>query len=164
MQPGLIYGIGDTSAARRAFVQFLTRKLPMVPLHTAYSWGHIEDIVRGHIAAMERGRAGQNYHECGPSHTLQEAFKISSAITGVPMPRFTASPGVLKAMSLVMGVVEKVVTVPEDYSSDYLGVSAGVTYIGKHDLATCDLSFHPRSLESGLRETLDNEMRTLGLK
>ncbi len=63
-----------------------------------------------------------------------------------------------------MGVVEKVVTVPEDYSSDNLRVSAGVTYIGKHDLATRDLNFHPRCLESGLRETLDNEMRTLGLK
>ena len=76
VQPGLVYGPGDTSAARQAILQTLTRKLPLVPLKTAYSWGHIDDIADGHIAVMERGRMGEAYHVCGPSHTLLEGLTL----------------------------------------------------------------------------------------
>ena len=57
VQPGAVYGPGDTSAIRASFLQFLHRKLPAVPKRTAYSWGHIEDTARGHVLAMARGAA-----------------------------------------------------------------------------------------------------------
>lgn len=163
VQPGLVYGPGDTSAAREAIVQTLTRKLPLVPLKTAYSWGHIDDIADGHIAAMERGRMGEAYHVCGPSHTLLEGLTMVSRFSGVPLPALRASPAMLKIMAGLMGAVEMAIPVPPNLSSEYLRVSAGVTYLGSNAKARRELGFAPRPLEAGLKETVAHEMGLLGM-
>jgi nucleoside-diphosphate-sugar epimerase len=164
VQPGLIYGPGDTSSVRTTLIQYLKRQLPLLPKVTAYSWAHVDDIAAGHILAMERGRAGQNTFVCGPTHTLIEAVEMAQAITGIPAPRLRVGPGVLKAMAAFMGVVEKVVPLPETYTYEGLRVVAGVTYIGDNTRARRELGWNPRPLELGLRETLAHEMRLLGMR
>ncbi|MDQ2718112.1 MAG: NAD-dependent epimerase/dehydratase family protein [Chloroflexota bacterium] len=164
VQPGLIYGPGDTSSARTIFLQYLQRKLPMLPARTAYSWAHVDDIARGHILAMEKGNAGEQYIIAGPTHTLVEAMHLAEKITGVPAPRMQVPPFMMKTMAATMGVVEKVVPVPAGYSAEYLRCGAGVTYIGDNAKARRELDYNPRSLEDGLTGTLHSEMHLLGLK
>ena len=163
VMPGLIYGPGDTSSARTTFLQYLQRKLPFIPTVTAYSWAHVDDIARGHILAMEQGKPGESYIIAGPTHTLVEAMKLAQRITGVPAPR-EVPPAMIKAVAAVMGVAEKVVPVPDEYSAEFLRISAGVTYIGSNAKARRDLGYNPRSLEVGLTETLQREMELLGMK
>ena len=163
VMPGLIYGPGDTSSARTTFLQYLQRKLPFIPTVTAYSWAHVDDIARGHILAMEQGKPGESYIIAGPTHTLVEAMKLAQRITGVPAPR-EIPPAMIKAVAAVMGVAEKVVPVPDEYSAEFLRISAGVTYIGSNAKARRDLGYNPRSLEVGLTETLQREMELLGMK
>ncbi len=163
VMPGLIYGPGDTSSARTTFLQYLQRKLPFIPTVTAYSWAHVDDIARGHILAMEQGTPGESYIIAGPTHTLVEAMKLAQRITGVPAPR-EVPPAMIKAVAAVMGVAEKVVPVPDEYSAEFLRISAGVTYIGSNAKARRDLGYNPRSLELGLTETLQREMELLGMK
>ena len=163
VMPGVIYGPGDTSSVRTTLVQYLQHKLPILPSRTAYSWAHVDDIARGHILAMEQAAAGSTYIIAGPTHTLVEAMQTAQKITGIPAPRIQAPPAVMKAMSASMGVVEKIVSVPDDYSSEYLRVSAGVTYIGSNAKAKKELGYSPRSLEDGLTETLQHEMHLLGM-
>jgi hypothetical protein len=43
-----------------------------------------------------------------------EGMQLAQKITGVPMPRLRASPGMMKAMSATMGIVEKLFPVPAD--------------------------------------------------
>jgi nucleoside-diphosphate-sugar epimerase len=163
VMPGLVYGPGDTSAIHEALVQYLTRKLPMVPLGTAYSWGYIDDIARGHLLAMERGKAGEEYIIAGPTYSLLEALELARDITGVPLPRLRAAPGMLRALAGVMGLVERVVPVPAQYTAEYLRVGAGVSYLGDNAKARRDLGYDPRPLAEGLRDTLLYEMRQLGM-
>jgi hypothetical protein len=47
----VIYGPGDTSTVRTTFIQYLKRKLSMIPSRTAFSWAHVDGIARGHILA-----------------------------------------------------------------------------------------------------------------
>lgn len=164
VQPGLIYGPGDTSSIRTTFLQYLQRKLPLLPAQTAFSWAHVDDIAHGHILAMERGRPGESYIISGPTHTLIAGMRIAERITGIPAPRLHATPAMMKAMAATMGMVERVIPVPETYSAEYLRVSAGVTYIGDNAKARLALAYAPRSLEDGLRETLEHEMRLLGMR
>lgn len=164
VQPGLIYGPGDTSSVRTTFLQYLQRKLPLLPAQTAFSWAHVDDIAHGHILAMERGRPGESYIISGPTHTLIAGMRIAERITGIPAPRLHATPAMMKAMAATMGMVERVIPVPETYSAEYLRVSAGVTYIGDNAKARLALAYAPRSLEDGLRETLEHEMRLLGMR
>jgi nucleoside-diphosphate-sugar epimerase len=164
VQPGVVYGPGDKGPIHDVFVAFLKRTLPMLPQKTAYCWAHVDDVARAHILAMEKGQIGENIFTCGPVHTLIEALQLAQAITGVPAPAMTAPPSLLKALSGVMGVVERVIPVPENYSSEYLRVSAGVTYIGSNAKAKQVLGWVPRPLAEGLSETLHAEMRALGMR
>jgi nucleoside-diphosphate-sugar epimerase len=162
VMPGVIYGPGDTSSVRTTLIQYLQRKLPVIPTGTAYSWGYIDDIARAHILGMEQGKAGEHYIIAGPSHTLVEAMDMAQRITGVSAPRHVA-PGLLKAGSAVVGVTEKVIPMPEQYSAEYLRVSAGVTYLGTSAKAQREWGYQPRSLEEGLTTTLHHEMQQLGM-
>jgi nucleoside-diphosphate-sugar epimerase len=163
VMPGLVYGPGDTSSVRTALIQYLQRQLPMIPRLTAFSWAHVDDIARGHILAMEKGQPGESYIIAGPTSTFEDALELAEQITGVPAPRLRAAPGLLKAMSRLMGVIEKVVPVPEAYSAEYLRINAGPTYIGDNAKARRELGYSPRPLKEGLAETLYHEMRLLGM-
>lgn len=164
VQPGGVYGPGDTSILHHLFVQYLTEKLPLLPQKSAICWCHIDDAARGHLLAMEKGKIGESYMIPGPPHTDIEVIQIAEKITGIPGPRLHAPPGVMKAMAAVMGVVENFVSVPADFSAEYLRVAAGVTYIGSNAKARRELGFDPRPLEEGLRETLAWEMAQLEIQ
>jgi nucleoside-diphosphate-sugar epimerase len=146
---------------RTTLLQFLQRKLPLLPKETAFAWGHIEDIARGHVLAMERGTAGRNYFLAGPVHTLVEAIDLASDITGVPAPRVRVPPGVLRGAAACAGLVEKFVRLPSAYASESLRVLAGVTYIGSSARAQQELGWSARPLREGLTETLRVEMAGL---
>ena len=163
-QPGLIYGPGDTSSVRTTLIQYLQRRLPMVPARTGFCWAHVDDIARGHILAMEQGKPGESYIIAGPRHTLVEALTLAEQITGVPAPRIRVAPGVIRAVAAAMSVVEKIVPVPDMYSSEYLRVNAGTTYFGDNAKARRELGYNPRPLREGLEETLRHEMRLLGMQ
>jgi len=161
--PGLTYGPGDTSALRVTLLQYLQRQLPIIPQQSAYCWAHVDDIARAHILAMEKGRAGETYTIGGPMHTVVDGLKIAEQLTGIPAPR-AAPAGIFKAMAVVMGLVEKIVPLPEAYTQEGLRGMAGVTYIGDNAKARRELGYNPRPLKEGLAETLRHEMKLLGMK
>lgn len=163
VMPGVVYGPGDTSSIRTTFIQYLERKLPMIPQRTAFSWAHVEDIATAHIATMESGKPGQSYIIAGPTHTLVDAMHITQALTGVRAP-VSVPPWMLSSMAPAMGVMEKVATLPESYTSEGLRVIAGTTYIGDNSKATRELGYNPRPLKEGLTETLQHELALLKKK
>ena len=93
VQPGLVYGPGDKGSMRDTMVQYLRRKLPLVPRKTAFNWAHVEDTARGHLLAMERGKPGKSYIIAGSAHTLEETLDVAQAITGIPAPTISCLPG-----------------------------------------------------------------------
>ncbi|HXT68997.1 MAG TPA: NAD-dependent epimerase/dehydratase family protein [Vicinamibacterales bacterium] len=163
VQPGLIYGPGDTSGVRTTLLQYLQRRLPAVPSGAAYSWAHVEDEARGHILAMEQGAPGRSYFLAGPVHTLVEALEIARQITGIPVPRIRLPPVVLKGAAALASMVDAIVSLPPSASPESLRVLAGVTYLGTSVRARKELGWHARPLSDGLAETLRHEMRLLGM-
>lgn len=163
VQPGLVYGPGDASAVRQTIVQYLKRKLPLVPRKTAFNWAHVEDTARGHLLAMEKGKPGETYIIAGPVHTLEEALDLAQAITGIPAPRFRASPGLMKSLATLMRIVGSLVSLPAAYTAEGLRVSAGSTYLANTSKACRELGFQARPLEEGLRQTLCHEMAILNI-
>lgn len=163
VQPGAVYGPGDTSGLRTIWKQYLQRSMPLVPTKTAFAWGHVDDIARGHLLAMDKGQPGRNYFVCGPVHTIEEALQMAQSITGIPVPRLRASPGVLRAAATLMRAVEAVSPLPPAYGSESLRVLAGVTYIGSNARARRELGWTARPLRDGLTETLRHEMKLLGM-
>jgi nucleoside-diphosphate-sugar epimerase len=157
VQPGVIYGPGDTSSLRTTLLQFLQRKLPAIPAKTAFCWTDVDDVARGHVLAMERGQTGHNYFVCGPVHTIEEGLQVASDVSGVPMPRMRMQPGMMRAMSTVTGLIEKIVTLPTEYASETLREMAGTTYIGSNARAKNELGWTVRELRDGWAQTVRYE-------
>ena len=111
VQPGLVYGPGDTSSIGTMFRRFLQRQLPPIPSRTAFCWGHIEDVASGHRLAMRKGQPGRAYFLSGPVHTLVDALAIASELTGVPAPRHL-SPWLLRAGAYAAALLEGYVPAP----------------------------------------------------
>jgi nucleoside-diphosphate-sugar epimerase len=160
LQPGLIYGPDGTSMSDEALRLYLRKKLPVIPAKAAYSWAHVDDVCEAHILAMEKAAPGSTYIICGPSHTLSGAMQIARNITGIRAP--LTVPHVMLALSAYfISFIEKFITVPEMYSSEAMRVQAGATYLGNNGKAQRELGYHPRSLEDGLRETLEYELKKM---
>jgi dihydroflavonol-4-reductase len=63
-----------------------------------------------------------------------------------------------------MGVLEKIIPLPETYTAEGLRIVAGVTYIGDNAKARRELGYNPRPLREGLKQTLEHEISLLNMK
>lgn len=161
VMPGLVYGPGDTSGMHAALVSLLRKRLPFTPRRTAFCWAHVEDTARGHIQAMEQGRAGQTYLITGPRHTFEEAFDLVARLSKVPRPLLHPGPRTMRAMAGMMSLVGRFADLPPALTPEALRVLAGCTYFGSNDKAVRELGFSARSLAEGMDQTLEHELRAL---
>jgi nucleoside-diphosphate-sugar epimerase len=160
--PGAVYGPGDTSAIGDALKEFIKGELKIVPKGTVFCWSYIEDIVHGHILAMEKGKPGESYIIAGPPARVEDAFVLIEKISGIKGPKKRSNPRMLRLMSMFMKVIELFVKPSAAFSSEGLRVMAGVTYLASNRKAKEELGYSPRSLEEGMRETVEHLMREQG--
>jgi nucleoside-diphosphate-sugar epimerase len=164
VQPGIVYGPGDHSIVHRVLLQFLHGDLHAAPRGAAYCWSHVDDVARGHLLAMEKGRIGESYILAGPLHTTTEVFELASRVSGLPMPKWRPAPRTMQLLAEVARVVGALVPLPDNYRYESLRVMAGVTYGGSSAKAERELGWTYRPLEVGLRETILDCMRELNMR
>jgi nucleoside-diphosphate-sugar epimerase len=154
VQPGVVYGPGDRGPMADTFAAYLRRRLPLVPAKSAYCWGHVADTARAHLLAMEKGRSGESYIIGGPCAELSEVLAVLERLSGVPRPRLRSSPGLLRAASRFMRLIDRVHPLEGTLSPETLRVGAGATYLGSNAKAVRELRLSMRPIEEGLRESL----------
>ena len=100
--PGVVYGPGtmtDGSLMTKTIRDFLDRKLPGIlgPGDRRMCFAYIDDVVAGHVLALERGRPGGEYILGGENRTTIELLEILSRLTGIAPPKMRI-PYVLAGM------------------------------------------------------------------
>jgi nucleoside-diphosphate-sugar epimerase len=128
-----------------------------------YCWAHVDDVARGHVLAMDKGRPGESYILAGEPYGLVDALDLAEGITGVPAPRVRLPAAPVKAVAKLVERLERYVPLPATYRSESLRGCAGVTYLARSDKARRELGWTCRPFEEGLRQTLTHEMSALGL-
>ncbi len=68
----------------------------------------------------------------------------------------------MRATAAVMSFADRFVTLPPALTPEALRVLAGTTYLGSNEKAVRELGFKPRSLEEGMVQALEHELRLLG--
>lgn len=53
-----------------------------------FSFSHVDDVVDGHIAAMDKGKPGERYLLTGENASFKEVFDIAAMITRTKKPLF----------------------------------------------------------------------------
>ena len=89
----------------RIVVDFLKRKFPAY-VDTGLNLVDATECARGHLQALEKGRAGERYILGGENLTLKQILDRLSAITGLPSP----SVKLPYVFALAAGVVDETVT------------------------------------------------------
>ena len=150
VQPGLIYGPGDTSQTGALVAAVLAGRRPTVPAGGAVCWGHVDDIARGHLLAMEQGTAGESYFLAGEPCSLADGLRLLGDLAGKPGP-IVLPASVVRLTGAVVGVVERVVPMPAGYSAEAMRASLA-TYLGSPAKAYRELGWTSRPLREGLSE------------
>lgn len=87
VNPSVVFGAGDWYRTERSLVAYLARGafVPIVP--GGLNAVHINDVVAGHLAALQRGRSGERYILGGENLTLPELLRITAQVVGHRPPR-----------------------------------------------------------------------------
>ncbi|HEY1355907.1 MAG TPA: NAD-dependent epimerase/dehydratase family protein [Solirubrobacterales bacterium] len=157
VQPGGVYGPGDTSQVADLIDQLLAGKLPLIPLpDLGVCMTHVEDIAGGILLALDRGTLGEIYVLSGPATTMREAIQMVAVLAGRKPPRHAVPTTLLKALAPAGPLVGKLMNQPPNLR-EMISSADNVTFWATHEKATRELGYEPRGLEEGLRQTLEAE-------
>jgi farnesol dehydrogenase len=158
--PGVIYGPGPKTEGNLVggmIDQYLAGRFPGL-LGTGeqrWSFSFNADVVTAHLAALEKGRLGEEYVLAGDNRSLNDFFRLLEDISGVRHP--------IRHLPFAAG---KVVGTLDLLRARLFGrppqLTPGVVEIFKHDWvyssakAVRELGYRLTPLEEGLKKTIDS--------
>jgi nucleoside-diphosphate-sugar epimerase len=159
VQPGGVYGPGDTSSIGQLLEQFFAGKMPLIPFpDLGICLTHVEDIATGILLALDRGRDGEAYVISGPATTVRGAIDTVAGLSGRKAPRRALPTPLMKAMIPIGPLVGKAMGQPPNLR-ELISSADGVTFWASYEKAHDELGYQPRDLETGLRAMLAVEGR-----
>jgi nucleoside-diphosphate-sugar epimerase len=157
VNPTRVYGPGhltEGNSLARLINDYDRGRVPVL-LNRGVNIGNyvlVDDVVRGHVLAMQRGRIGERYILGGENASLKEFFLTIDRVSGkthfeIPMPHFTP---------LLFAWLQK-------KRAEWFGVYPAITpgwiktfsvdWAYRSDKAIRELGYSPTPLEDGLRIT-----------
>jgi nucleoside-diphosphate-sugar epimerase len=159
VQPGGVYGPGDTSSIGQLLNQFFAGKMPLLPFpDLGICLTHVEDIAAGILLALDRGEPGEAYVLSGPATTVRDAIDTVASLSGRKAPKRALPTPLMKMMIPIGPLVGKAMGQPPNLR-ELISSADGVTFWASHDKATRELGYQPRGLTVGMRAMLDTEGR-----
>jgi dihydroflavonol-4-reductase len=159
VQPGGVYGPGDTSQVAGLLEEFFAGRLVLLPFpELGICLTHVEDIAGGILLALDRGETGETYILSGPATTMREAIETVAKLSGRKPPRGTMPTSLLKALTPLGPLVGRLLGQPPNLR-EIVSSADGVTFWASHEKASRELGYSPRGMEEGLRQTLEADDR-----
>lgn len=164
--PGVIYGPGKVTSGNMVAQLMIERFNGRLPGYIGngndkFSFSHVDDVVAGHVAAMDKGRPGERYLLTGENASFKLVFDMAAIITETKRPWFTIPLWVIEAYGWVSVFFSRI-------TGKLPLISPPTVYVLRHEWAySCDkarveLDYKPRSLKDGLGEVLP-WLKSLGL-
>jgi dihydroflavonol-4-reductase len=159
VQPGGVYGPGDTSQVADLLEEFFAGKLPLLPFpELGICMSHVEDVARGILLALDKGKLGEIYVISGPATTMRGAIEAVAGVSGRKAPKHNLPTPLMKALIPIGPLVGKMMGQPPNLR-ELISSGDGVTFWASYAKAERELGYHPRGLEEGLRQTLEADDR-----
>jgi nucleoside-diphosphate-sugar epimerase len=152
VQPGVVYGPGDTSTVGDLLGQFLDGKLPALPFpDLGVTPVHRDDVAAGVLLALDHGAPGESYVLAGDPIRMDDLVARLAAVSGRRPPRFTLPTALVRAIAPLGRFVGPALGFPPNLR-EVISSSAGVTFWATGKKAEAELGWTSRPLDEGLRQ------------
>jgi len=159
VQPGGVYGPGDTSQIADLLSEFFAGRLFLLPFpDLGICLSHVEDIATGILLALDRGKVGETYVISGPVTTMREAIETVADLSGRKAPKRAMPTSLLKAMTPIGPLIGKLMGQPPNLR-ELISSADGVTFWASYEKASRELGYAPRGMDEGMRQTLEADER-----
>ena len=159
VQPGGVYGPGDTSQLADLLDEFLKGRMPLIPFpELGLCLAHVEDTAGGIVLALDKGRPGETYVLAGPPTTMREAIGVVAEVSGRTAPKRAVPTALMKAMTPIGPLVGRMMGQPPNLR-ELIKSADNVTFWATNEKAARELGFAPRGIEEGIRQTLEQDER-----
>ena len=99
VNPSVVFGAGDVYRQTSSLVvQAARHKLPAL-IEGGANFVHLQDVVDGHLAALERGQCGERYILGGENLTLVKVIEKACSVTGTRPPLIVLPGRVARALA-----------------------------------------------------------------
>lgn len=164
--PGVVYGPGKLTKGNfvaQLIIERFNGRLPgyMGPGNEKFSFSHVDDVVEGHVSAMEKGRPGERYLLTGENASTMHLFDMAAIITETRRPGFRIPLWLLDAYAWLSVLFSRI-------TGKLPLVSPPAVRILRHqwayscEKAKAELNYNPRSLKEGL-EVMIPWLKNLGV-
>lgn len=129
------------------------RKLFRIPPGRA-CYADVGAVVRAHLAAVEKGRTGENYILGGPEASYADVVRLVGRLLGQPTNTAVGRPFVLRLAGRVSERISKI-TGKEPMISVESASIVTANIICRSDKAARELDYQPTSLKTMLKDCID---------
>jgi nucleoside-diphosphate-sugar epimerase len=154
--PAFVYGPGDEGPAGQYIADVLRHRLPGLSTKpTHFSYVHVDDVVAGMIAAMERGRDGATYVLGGEYADVNRYTAMVAKIAGTWVPPLRVPPFMIRLTGQAMDAVTRLTGWRMPLSRELAAAGGGgERWLHSYARSTQDLGYSPRPLAEGLPEAV----------
>lgn len=153
--PSLVYGPPGKKGGANVLLRALVRgRYPaLVGADRKSSWVHLDDVVAGLVAVMERAPAGRDFLLAGDVATIRELADRVCALAGVRSPRRELSPRTARwALTVAAPLLRLAGRRPPMPPQQVASLERHWAFDDRR--ARAELGWSPRSLAEGLPETV----------
>lgn len=159
LYPGVVYGPGDLTDGNlvvKMVADHLGRKFPGIigPGDRLWSYAFVEDVAEGHVAALERGKAGERYFLGGDNVAMNDFFRTLEEVAGVAPPRTHIPYAVAWLMGLALYAWADLTGLPPLLTHQVVGVFRQ-HWAYSSGKAERELGYRPTPLKEGLRRSVE---------
>lgn len=112
VNPAAVFGAGDVHRGRKSIIGQVARGHIPVAVAGGLNVVHIDDVVAGHLAALNLGRTGERYILGGENLSITRVLAITAEVVGRRPPRITLPGALVRSTAALVDLVSRPLSLP----------------------------------------------------
>lgn len=112
LNPSIVIGAGDLNQVSNAFIVYMANHGFPLAVQGGVNVVHIEDVLQGHLAALERGHTGERYLLTGENLSIPRLLMLTAEIVQRRPPRWIIPNWAVRSASSAIDLFPGILGLP----------------------------------------------------